>query len=129
MYKGKKGTNKRTYSGLLRGTGKNFLKIRYDMLVESLGTIPDGVVTFRARDRDFDPKLRYFFWKRQEGICPLSDKFIEARFIWDTNITHLDHDIPWAKGGETSEQNGQLTFADANLAKSNIMFTPVVREL
>jgi hypothetical protein len=119
------GTNKRTYSGLLRGTGKNFLKIRYDFLVESLGTIPDGVVTFRDRDRTFDPKLRYTFWKRQEGICPLEKKYIEPRFIWDTSVTHLDHDIPWSKEGETSEENGQLTFADANIAKGNHVFKEV----
>ena len=117
LYEGSKGTNKRTYSGLLRGTGKNFLKIRYDRLVESLGTIPDGVVVFRDRERDFNPKLRYLFWKRQEGECPLSQKYIEPRFIWDTNITHLDHDTPWSKGGETTESNGQLTFADANRKK------------
>jgi hypothetical protein len=117
LYEGSKGTNKRTYSGLLRGTGKNFLKIRYDRLVESLGTIPEGVVTFLDRERDFNPKLRYLFWKRQEGECPLSQKYIEPRFIWDTNITHLDHDTPWSKGGETIESNGQLTFADANRKK------------
>ena len=119
------GTNKRTYSGLLRGTGKNFLKIRYDFLVESLGTIPDGVVTFRDRDRTFDPKLRYTFWKRQDGICPLEEKYIEPRFIWDTSVTHLDHDIPWSKEGETSQENGQLTFADANIAKGNHVFKEV----
>mgnify|MGYP000704585618 FL=1 len=124
LYEGA-GTNKRTYSGLLRGTGKNFLKIRYDFLVESLGTIPDGVVTFRDRDRTFDPKLRYTFWKRQDGICPLEEKYIEPRFIWDTSVTHLDHNIPWSKEGETSEENGQLTFADANIAKGNTFFKEV----
>jgi hypothetical protein len=121
LYKGKKGTNKRTYAGLLRGTGKNFLKIRYDMLVESLGIIPENVVTFRDRVRDFDPKLRYFFWKRQEGLCPLRNKYIEPRFIWDTKITHIDHNIPWSKEGETSKENGQLTFADANLSKGDTL--------
>jgi len=119
------GTNKRTYSGLLRGTGRNFLKIRYDFLVESLGTIPDGVVTFRDRDRAFDPKLRYTFWKRQEGYCPLRNKYIEPRFIWDTSVTHLDHNIPWSKEGETSEENGQLTFADANIKKGNHIFKEI----
>lgn len=119
LYQGQKGTNVRTYSGLLRGTGKAFLKIRYDMLVESIGTIPDGVVTFRDRDRSFNPKLRYVFWKRQNGNCPLKNEYIEPRFIWNTDITHLDHDIPWSKEGETTEKNGQLVFADANLSKGN----------
>jgi len=129
LYEGSKGTNRRTYAGLMRGTGKNFLTIRQTMLIESLGTIPDEVVTFRDRERNFDHKLRYFFWKRQEGMCPLKNTYIESRYIWDTKITHIDHNIPWSKEGETSEDNGQLTFADANLAKGKTMFTPVVREL
>ena len=47
---------------------------------------------------------------------------IEPTFIWDTKITHIDHDTPWSKSGETSEENGQLTFAKSNLAKSNNIF-------
>ena len=129
LYEGSRGTNKRTYAGLLRGTGKNFLTIRQNMLIESLGLVSDGILSFRDRERNFDPKLRYFFWKRQEGMCPLKNTKIEPRYIWDMKITHIDHNIPWSKEGETSEDNGQLTFADANLAKSNTMFTPVVREL
>ena len=122
LYKGSKGTNKRTYGGLLRATGKAFLDIRLNMLIESLSTIPDGVVTFRDETRAFDYKLRYKFWKRQGGICPLSLNKIEPTFIWDTKITHIDHDTPWSKSGETSEENGQLTFAKSNLAKSNNIF-------
>ena len=129
LYEGSKGTNKRTYSGLLRGTGKAFLKIRLDMLIESLSTIPDDVVTFRDLVRAFDSKLRYKFWKRQDGICPLMGEYIEPRFIWDTRITHLDHDMPWSKSGETSEENGQLTFAQANLSKGNEVFESVVEEI
>ena len=129
LYEGSKGTNKRTYSGLLRGTGKSFLKIRLDMLIESLSTIPEGVVTFRDEVRAFDSKLRYKFWKRQDGICPLMGEYIEPRFIWDTRITHLDHDMPWSKGGDNSEENGQLTFADANISKSNNLNFVEVEEL
>ena len=44
-------------------------------------------------------------------------KEIAPRYIWDTKITHIDHNIPWSKEGKTLEENGQLTFADANLAK------------
>ena len=122
LYEGSKGTNKRTYSGLLRATGKAFLTIRSNMLIESLSTIPDGVVTFRDEKRAFDSGLRYKFWKRQDGICPLTDEKIEPRYIWDTKITHIDHDTPWSKSGKTDEVNGQLTFADANLLKGNSTF-------
>ena len=122
LYEGSKGTNKRTYSGLLRATGKAFLTIRSNMLIESLSTIPDGVVTFRDEKRAFDSGLRYKFWKRQDGICPLTDEKIEPRYIWDTKITHIDHDTPWSKSGKTDEVNGQLTFAAANLLKGNSTF-------
>jgi hypothetical protein len=125
LYEGSKGTNKRTYAGLMRATSKAFLTIRQNMLIESLGECPDGILTFRAAERNFDPKLRYFFWKRQEGVCPLKDKYIDPRFIWDGSVTHIDHDIPWSKEGETSVENGQLVFADANLAKSNMIFEEV----
>ena len=129
LYEGSKGTNKRTYSGLLRATGKAFLTIRLNMLIESISTIPDNVVTFRDETRAFDYKLRYKFWKRQDGICPLKGKYIEPRYIWDTRITHIDHDMPWSKGGDNSEENGQLTFADANISKSNKLDFVEVGEL
>ena len=119
LYEGSKGTNKRTYSGLLRGTGKNFLKIRRDMLIESLSSIDDGVITFRDEKRTFDYKLRYVFWKRQEGICPLTLQKIEPRYIWDTKITQMDHNMPWSKGGGTTPENGQLVFTQANQKKSD----------
>jgi len=125
LYEGSKGTNKRTYAGLMRATSKAFLTIRQNMLIESLGECPDDILTFRDTERNFDPKLRYFFWKRQEGICPLKNIYIEPRFIWDGSVTHIDHDIPWSKEGETSIENGQLVFADANLAKSNMIFEEV----
>jgi|TARA_B110000285_G_C15102276_1_gene605706 hypothetical protein len=125
LYEGSKGTNKRTYAGLMRATSKAFLTIRQNMLIKSLGECPDDILTFRDTERNFDPKLRYFFWKRQEGICPLKNIYIEPRFIWDGSVTHIDHDIPWSKEGETSIENGQLVFADANLAKSNMIFEEV----
>ena len=117
LYEGSKGTNKRTYAGLLRATSKAFLSKRQNKLIESLGECPDDILCFRDGERTFDSKLRYFFWKRQEGICPLTLKEIAPRYIWDTKITHIDHNIPWSKEGKTLEENGQLTFADANLAK------------
>ena len=125
LYKGSDGTNLRTYAGLLRSSSKTFLNLRYGRLVESLGNIPDGIVTWRDKDRLFDPKKRYAFWKRQKGICPLtltSDPgaaYIEPRFIFNGTMTHIDHRIPWSKGGGTGDDNGQLVFASANLAKSD----------
>ena len=95
------------------------------MLIESLGKCPDDILSFRDTERNFDPKLRYVFWKRQGGMCPLKNEKIEPRFIWDGNVTHIDHNIPWSKEGETSIENGQLVFADANLAKGSFILEEV----
>jgi len=123
LYSGPKGTNVRTYAGLLRTSSKTFLSLRENMLIESLGDIPDGLVTWRDSDRAFDSKKRYSFWKRQNKNCPLTKKYIEPRFIFDGKVTHIDHDIPWSKGGSTSDENGQLVFATANILKSDISST------
>ena len=119
LYQGSDGTNLRTYAGLLRSSSKTFLNLRYGKLVESLGNIPDGIVTWRDKERSFDAKKRYIFWKRQKGLCPLTFKEIEPRFIFDGTITHIDHAMPWSKGGTKHDDNGQLVFASANLAKSD----------
>lgn len=119
LYRGSDGTNLRTYAGLLRSSSKTFLNLRYGKLIESLGNIPDGIVTWRDKNRSFNAKKRYIFWKRQEGYCPLRNEYIEPRFIFDGNITHIDHKMPWSKGGGSGEDNGQLVFASANLAKSD----------
>ena len=31
----------------------------------------------------------------------------------------MDHDMPWSKGGDTSPENGQLVFTQANQKKGN----------
>jgi len=117
LYWGKKGNNPRSYAGLLRSSTSNFLQIRLDKLIDSISSAPDNVLTFRDKDRKYDPKIRYSLWKAQEGRCALTGEPIDARHIYDGSVTHIDHKDPWSKGGQTTVENAQLVFANANLRK------------
>ena len=121
LYEGKKGTNLRTYAGLLRASGPNFLKIRERELIDSISKVPDGILTFRDKERNYDPKIRYVLWKRQDGKCAITGKEIEPRHILNGQVTHVDHDQPHRHGGETSIENARLTYKQANLEKGAMM--------
>ena len=121
LYRGKKGTNLRTYAGLLRASGTNFLKKREEKLIDSISQVPDGILTFRDKDRNYDPKIRFKLWKRQEGKCAITQKEIEARHILNGQVTHVDHENPHRFGGETSLENARLVFKKANLEKGSAM--------
>lgn len=117
LYYGKKGNNPRSYAGLLRGSSSNFLQIRLGKLVDSISSTPDNILTFRDKDRKYDPKIRFSLWKSQGGRCVLTGEPIDARHIYDGSVTHIDHKDPWSKGGQTTVENAQLVFANANLRK------------
>ena len=115
----KKGTAPKTYSKCLSSNGKTTLIIRYQKQLDMISTVPDNVLTLRDNSRFYDPKFRFMFWQRQDGICPLTNKSIEARFIYDGKVTHVDHTVAWSKGGQTNSENGALVFASANLEKGD----------
>ena len=121
LYEGKKGTNIRTYAGLLRASGPNFLKIRERELINSISKVPDGILTFRDKERNYDPKVRYILWKLQDGKCAITGKEIEPRHILNGQVTHVDHDQPHRHGGETTLANARLVYKEANLKKGAMM--------
>ena len=47
----------------------------------------------------------------------MTGELIDARHIYDGSVTHIDHKDPWSKGGQTTIENAQLVFANANLRK------------
>lgn len=128
IYEGKTGTNKRTYAGLLRSANPTFLKLREDMLIDSISEVPDGILTFRDTNRNYNPKIRYTLWKRQDGKCSITGKEIEPRHILDGQVTHIDHNVPHRHGGETTLENARLVYKEANLEKSDV-FEIVTEEL
>ena len=129
LYTGRKGTNVRTYAGLLRASGTNFLKIREEKLINSVSEVPDGILTFRDTNRNYDPKIRYVLWKRQDGKCAITEKYIEPRHILNGQVTHVDHHEPHRHGGETSLENARLVYAEANLEKGATLLHKVSKQL
>jgi len=121
IYEGKTKTNKRTYAGLLRSANPNFLKIREDILIDSISEVPDGILTFRDTNRNYNPKIRYTLWKRQDGKCSITGKQIQPRHILDGQVTHIDHNVPHRHGGETTLENARLVYKEANLEKSDAL--------
>ncbi len=89
------------------------------MLIDSISEVPDGILTFRDTNRNYDPKIRYTLWKRQEGKCSITGKEIEPRYILDGQMTHVDHHFPHRHGGETTLENARLVFKQANLEKGD----------
>ena len=112
-------TDKRSWIGIQKNLQKNFLVIREEKLIQSLSECPEGVITFRDADRSFDPKVRRLLWEKQDGKCALTDKEIPFLDVFNGDKVHVDHIVPWSKGGSTTIDNAQLVTAEANLKKSN----------
>lgn len=68
--------------------------------------------------RDINLRMRFLVMKRDNfkccfcGASPASDSSV---------MLHIDHIIPWSKGGETTIDNLQTLCSKCNLGKSNIM--------
>ena len=68
--------------------------------------------------RDPSTRLRFKVLYRDKFTC----RFCGASPTKDTAVTlHVDHIIPWSKGGETSLNNLQTLCAKCNLGKSNLV--------
>lgn len=69
-----------------------------------------------ARSRAVSDKLRYAVLKRDHfkccacGASPAKDPAVEL---------HIDHIVPWSKGGETKPDNLQTLCSRCNIGKSN----------
>ena len=74
--------------------------------------------TEKKTSRKISDKLRYQVLKRDNykccicGASPAKDPTIEL---------HIDHIIPWSKGGESVEENLQTLCSRCNLGKSDLM--------
>jgi len=70
------------------------------------------------RQRNVNLRLRFFIMQRDNFKCtkcgrsPATDSKI---------ILHIDHKIPWSKGGKTNIENLQTLCSDCNLGKSDIL--------
>ena len=62
--------------------------------------------------RLFDESLKQKFWRKSKHICQLCKK--EIKGYRDASLDHIE---PWAKGGETKEDNAQLAHKKCNKIK------------
>lgn len=70
------------------------------------------------KSRDPSTRLRFEVLVRDKFTC----RFCGASPTKDPSVTlHIDHIIPWSKGGETSLDNLQTLCSKCNLGKSDLM--------
>jgi len=84
--------------------------------------ITDKVTPVRTtkaqKSRDPSPRLRFEVLARDKFTC----RFCGASPTKDPSVTlHIDHIIPWSKGGETSLDNLQTLCSKCNLGKSDLI--------
>ncbi|MDY4655952.1 MAG: HNH endonuclease [Eubacteriales bacterium] len=79
---------------------------------------PDGLQFVHKTKRDINLRIRFIVLKRDNfkccvcGASPAKDPSVEL---------HVDHIIPWSKGGETVLENLQTLCSKCNLGKSDLI--------
>ena len=72
----------------------------------------------KGKSRNPSTRLRFQVLVRDKFTC----RCCGASPMKDSSVTlHIDHIIPWSKGGETSLQNLQTLCAKCNLGKSDLI--------
>lgn len=93
------------------------LEYRHKILLrEFFGSFSEVVPLDKTRGFSYEQKLAIF--RRDNGICQLKIKCSGKKMGWDDDW-HIDHKIPYSKGGQSIVANGQLSCADCNLAKGS----------
>ena len=78
----------------------------------------ESINSFSNNSRKISDKLRYQILKRDNfkccscGASPAKDSSVEL---------HIDHIIPWSKGGQTVAENLQTLCSKCNLGKSDMI--------
>ncbi|HUT93017.1 MAG TPA: DUF262 domain-containing protein [Thermoguttaceae bacterium] len=90
------------------------IRSRMDFLLRDL-LIQHPGLSLKDPQRDFTPQQRLAIFRRDSGACQLRVRCDGARVRWDN--WHCDHRVPWAQGGKTTVENGQVSCTDCNLSK------------
>ena len=100
------------------GNWSNALKTFVDCVNDvSSALVDEKVVKTHKTSRDVNLRLRFIVMKRDGfkcclcGASPANDSSVEL---------HVDHIVPWSKGGETTIENLQTLCSKCNLGKSNL---------
>ena len=97
------------------GSCKNGIRER----IYGISDAADPIQTTKVqKGRDPSTRLRFEVLARDKFTC----RFCGASPTKDPSVTlHIDHIVPWSKGGKTSLDNLQTLCAKCNLGKSDLM--------
>mmetsp|Transcript_60103 Transcript_60103/g.178202 ORF Transcript_60103/g.178202 Transcript_60103/m.178202 type:complete len:621 (-) Transcript_60103:80-1942(-) len=79
-------------------------------------TTPPGL---RPRTFPNITKLRSVLFQNQDGHCSICGGTIEEARLQDGKYVHIDHMVPYSKGGNSNLSNARLTHAACNRWKSD----------
>lgn len=86
--------------------------------IDNVPVIVEKTKERTKNSRDPSKRLRFQVLVRDGFTC----RYCGASPQKDTTVTlHIDHIIPWSKGGKTTLDNLQTLCADCNLGKSNLI--------
>ncbi len=83
---------------------------------EAVLTILDSPTPRRRTGRDPSLRLRWRVLQRDRFTCACG----ASPAFTSGGVLHVDHIVPWSKGGETVLENLQTLCSDCNLGKSNV---------
>lgn len=98
------------------GKCENGVRKIYGM--EAVPSLPKIPKITEQKGRTPSKRLRFQVLVRDKSTCRLCG----ASPTKDPSVTlHIDHIVPWSKGGKTTIDNLQTLCADCNLGKSNVV--------
>lgn len=87
--------------------------------VEKLFFSTYPAIELKDKNRTFSHEQRLAIYRRGNGACQIKLKCGGDRVSWGD--WQADHIIPYAKGGKTTVENGQIACSTCNIAKSDRM--------
>lgn len=96
---------------------KSDMRKRKEILTDVIMSAVDIRPTSEKRLFQRDDSLIKYLWDLQKGTCVECTEIIHEERIFDATYTHIDHRVPYAKGGKTEIENAQLLHACCNMSK------------
>jgi len=91
------------------------LEYRNKILKREFFSVFDKILSL-DETREFSSEQKLAIFRRDKGECQLKIKCNGKKMGWEDDW-HIDHKIPFSKGGKTTVENGQLACAECNLSK------------
>ncbi len=101
---------------------KTVFKLMSDSEVENKRGIYEYVFDNDSKHlnlRQFDDNIKRTVYERQNGICPMCRGTQNENKCWAFEEMEGDHDIPWSRGGQTTEDNCVMLCRKHNREKSD----------